>query len=109
MAIAQKEFSSRALKFFVEQEGKEVAHAYLYLLKNDEHVRPCGLMEDVLVDESLRGQGIGTELIKALIEAAREQGCRKLIATSRHTRPKVHALYERLGFNYWGKEFRMDL
>jgi hypothetical protein len=36
-------------------------------------------------------------------------GCYMLIATSRHSRPKVHDLYRRLGFEDHGIEFRMDL
>jgi len=32
----------------------------------------------------------------------------ELIATSRHARQRVHALYARLGFTDHGKEFRMD-
>jgi GNAT superfamily N-acetyltransferase len=65
-------------------------------------------MEDVFVDESLRGQGIGTELVNLLIAEAKNRGCYKLIATSRHERPKVHDLYAKLGFHNRGVEFRMD-
>jgi len=35
-------------------------------------------------------------------------GCYKLIATSRTSRPKVHELYQRLGFENHGVEFRMN-
>jgi hypothetical protein len=44
-----------------------------------------------------------------VIAAPREAGCSKLVATSRASRPKVHALYERLGFEKYGVEFRMNL
>jgi GNAT superfamily N-acetyltransferase len=108
MDIQQKEIQSQAVKFFVEQDGKEVGRAFLYLIKNDLHPEPYGLMEDVFIDESLRGQGLGTELVKALIVKAKELGCYKLIATSRHERAKVHELYERLGFRNHGLEFRID-
>ena len=69
---------------------------------------PFGLMEGVFIEESQRGQGIGSQLVERLIERAKEEGCYKLIATSRHERPKVHALYEGLGFRGHGLEFRMD-
>ena len=42
------------------------------------------------------------------MSAAREAGCYKLIATSRTSRPKVHELYQRLGFESHGVEFRMN-
>lgn len=96
------------IKFGIEDDGKEVARAYLYIMHNSLHQKPFGLMEDVYVDESLRGQGIGTKLVERVIEAAQEEGCYKLIATSRHSREKVHELYERLGFKEQGLEFRID-
>jgi GNAT superfamily N-acetyltransferase len=60
------------------------------------------------VAESERS-GLGTALVNEAIAAAREAGCYKLVATSRASRPKVHALYARLGFASYGLEFRMNL
>lgn len=107
MQIQQKKIQAGGIKFFIEQDGREVARAYLYILFN-EHDRPFGFMEDVFVDESLRGQGIGTELVNKIIAAAEENNCYKIVATSRYERPKVHELYLRLGFKDWGKEFRLN-
>lgn len=76
---------------------------------NDLHREPFGLLEDVFVDESARGRGIGTELVRRVVAAANDAGCYKLLATSRTSRPKVHALYERLGFRNHGIEFRLDI
>ena len=76
-------------------------------MTNDLHDAPFGLLEDVFVDESERGSGLGSALVKEVMSAANELGCYKLIATSRTSRPKVHELYERLGFEKHGVEFRM--
>lgn len=105
------EFAAKGLRFSVHKEGKEVAHAYLYLLSNDLHNTPFGLLEDVHVDDSHRGTGIGRELLSAVTARAREERCYKLIATSRDdgTRQSVHEWYIRLGFRDYGTEFRMDL
>jgi len=65
-------------------------------------------MEDVFVEEVLRGQGVGSELVKKVIEEAKQRDCYKLICTSRYEKPKVHELYINLGFKDHGKEFRMD-
>lgn len=97
------------VKFSVEIDGKDIGKAYLYILRNDLHPKPFGLLEDVFVDENLRGRGIGTQLIKRVIKEARNNKCYKLIATSRYSRPDIHKLYERLGFKNYGIEFRMDL
>jgi len=78
-------------------------------MHNDLHNQPFGLMEDVYVDEAYRGQGVGSKLVKQVIELAKEANCYKLIATSRFSRPKVHELYQQLGFTQHGVEFRIDL
>ena len=93
---------------FITRDGKEAARAHLFLMWNRLHDAPFGLLEDVYVDETLRGQKLGTETVNAVIAEAKARGCYKLIATSRYTRPRVHELYARLGFRDHGKEFRMD-
>jgi len=108
MDIQQKDITASGIKFFIEQDGRVVARAHLYIMHNDLHSEPFGLLEDVFVDESLRGGGMGTELTKKVIAVAKERGCYKLVATSRYEREKVHALYERLGFKDYGKELRID-
>lgn len=107
MEIKQKEIGSSGIKFFFEKDGKEIARAYLFMMHNDLHKRPFGLLEDVFVEEEYRGQGIGTQLVKAVLDTAKNR-CYKLICTSRHSRPKVHDLYQRIGFRNHGLEFRMD-
>lgn len=89
-------------------KGKIVGRAFLYVLSNRLHAEPFGFMEDVFVDESCRGQGIGEALVKRVIAEAKKRGCYKLVATSRYERPKVHDLYLKLGFKDQGKEFRID-
>ncbi len=108
MDIQKRTVSASGVKLFVMSEGKEVARAYLYLMRNDLHDAPFGFMEDVFVDESLRGQGVGSRIVHELIAEAKRLGCYKLIATSRHERPAVHDLYRRLGFYDRGTEFRID-
>ena|SRR3989344_4034229 len=103
----QKE--SRAIKISVMEDGKVIGRAFLYLIFNNLHKEPYGLMEDVFVDEKYRGKGIGTKIVEALIAEAKKQGCYKLIGTSRFSNERAHGLYERLGFTKHGFEFRMDL
>ncbi len=100
---------AEGIRFSLTDGAKEVGRAYLYVMRNDLHLAPFGLLEDVYVDESQRGSGLGTKLVEEVVAAAREAGCYKLIATSRTSRPKVHELYRRLGFEDRGIEFRMDL
>lgn len=109
MKIQREHRPARGIRFSISGANGEVARAYLYVMTNDLHAEPFGLLEDVYVDESQRGSGLGTALVREVIAAAREAGCYKLIATSRASRQRVHELYERLGFASYGLEFRLSL
>lgn len=108
MELKSVEIQSKGIRFAIEENGQEVGRAYLYLIKNDLHEVPYGLLDDLFVAEAHRSQGIGRQLIEKIIASAREHQCSKLIATSRYSREEVHAWYLRLGFKDWGREFRMD-
>lgn len=106
----QKEIirNSYAVKITAQENGQEVGRAWLYILYNDLHKEPYGLLEDVFVDESQRGNGLGTELVEKAVNEAKKIGCYKVICTSRFGREKLHVWYEKLGFKKHGVEFRMD-
>ncbi len=62
---------------------------------------PTGLkawIEDVVVDESARGHGIGRELNIAALERARERGAKNVALTSRPSREAANRLYRSIGF-----------
>jgi ribosomal protein S18 acetylase RimI-like enzyme len=62
---------------------------------------PTGLrawIEDVVVDETARGQGVGAALTEEAVRRARTVGARTVDLTSRPTRQAANRLYERLGF-----------
>ena len=55
-------------------------------------------IEDVVVDESASGQGIGGMLTRAMIDRAQELGCTTVDLTSRPSREAANRLYAREGF-----------
>jgi ribosomal protein S18 acetylase RimI-like enzyme len=55
-------------------------------------------IEDVIVDDEVRGQGIGEALNRAAIARAAERGADKVDLTSRPEREAANRLYRRLGF-----------
>lgn len=62
---------------------------------------PSGMrawIEDVVVDGSARGHGVGEALNRAALEAARQRGARTVDLTSRPSREAANRLYQRLGF-----------
>lgn len=55
-------------------------------------------IEDVVVDEDSRGQGIGERLVQAAIERAKTAGAITVDLTSRPSREAANRLYRRCGF-----------
>lgn len=98
-----------AIKITAEENGKEVGRIFVYVLFNDLHDEPFGLLEDLYVEESYRGKGHGAKLLTDAIAIAKEKGCYKLLCTSRHKRMHLHEWYQKFGFKNYGIEFRMDL
>ncbi len=65
---------------------------------------PSGIhahIEDVIVDESLRGQGIGEALVKYLLQTAREMGLKGVSLTCNPRRTAANRLYQKMGFKKW--------
>lgn len=62
---------------------------------------PTGLrasIEDVVVDEAARGNGVGEALTEKALSLAHAAGARTVDLTSRPSRAAANRLYERLGF-----------
>lgn len=55
-------------------------------------------IEDVVVDESARGQGVGRSLNERALEIAGEAGAKTVDLTSRPSREAANRLYQRIGF-----------
>ena len=56
------------------------------------------IIEDVIVDTSARGQGIGEALMQRAIEIAKEKGAGNISLTSNPLRESANRLYLRVGF-----------
>jgi ribosomal protein S18 acetylase RimI-like enzyme len=98
--------SADALKQIVSWDGN-----YLLIARDGDRVVgmltlvtfpiPTGLrawIEDVVVDEAARGQGVGAALTQEAVRRSRAVGARTVDLTSRPTRQAANRLYERLGF-----------
>ena len=62
---------------------------------------PTGLrawIEDVIVDDAARGQGLGEALTRRALDVARETGATTVDLTSRPSREAANRLYQRVGF-----------
>lgn len=55
-------------------------------------------IEDVIVDEAYRGQGLGKQLVEHAIQYVKTQSIPLLMLTSRATRTAANKLYRQAGF-----------
>lgn len=57
-----------------------------------------GMVDDVVVDRSQRGKGIGRKLMEKLLEEGKNMGLNEILLFSGHHRTPAIALYKSLGF-----------
>lgn len=57
------------------------------------------IIEDVIVDGSARGQGVGEALVWQALEEARSRGAPAVTLTSNPKREAANRLYQRMGFS----------
>ncbi|PJI40132.1 GNAT family N-acetyltransferase [Ferrovibrio sp.] len=67
-------------------------------------------IEAVRIESSLRGKGLGSDLIRHAIARAKQKGCKMVQLTSDNSRQGAHRLYERLGFkaSHVGMKLALD-
>lgn len=105
----RKEQKQNAIRLSVVENGAEIGYLYVYLIRNDSHKEPYGLLEDLFVKEGHRKKGVGSALVQEALAEAKRLGCYKVIGTSRMSRENVHRLYEKMGLKKYGFEFRIDM
>lgn len=73
------------------------------MLTLSHYLAPTGLkmwIEDVVVDETMRGRSLGRMLVEKAIGLARTLGAGTLMLTSRPSREAANALYRSCGFAF---------
>jgi len=91
-----------------EVGGRIVGSADLVIVPNLSHRGlPWAVMENVIVDESMRRTGIAGAMVKHLVAVAKESGCYKVGLSSSKERPAAHRMYEALGFKQYGLGYRI--
>ncbi len=92
--------TSRSSVLFVardpDREGAIVGSLTLALFRIPTGMRAW--IEDVVVDQSARGRGVGEALNRSALERARAAGAKTVDLTSRPSRGDANRLYRRLGF-----------
>jgi len=81
-----------------ELDGRVVGCLATSIMRVLHRPRPVGRISMMVVEEGLRSQGIGAELVRAGEAWLKSQGCGLVEVTSNLKRKDAHRFYERLGF-----------
>jgi len=83
-----------------DKTGPIVGAAFLVVYRVLTGIR--ARLEDVVVDESARGLGIGDALTREALRIAQESGADGVALTSNPRRVAANQLYQKIGFKRWG-------
>ncbi len=70
---------------------------------------PLAHVDELVVDDASRGQGIGSELLDYVVDMTRKSGCGRIELDSAFHRTDAHTFYERKGFEKRAFLFTMEL
>lgn len=94
--LAEIVASPDSVLFLAEVDGEVVGSLTLAFYRIPTALKAW--IEDVVVDDSARGRGVGEALNLAAIDEARRRGAKHVSLTSRSSREAANRLYRRLGF-----------
>ena len=80
-----------------EVDGKPAGYAGLWRVAGEGHIN------NVAVDPGYRKRGIGTEIIKKLMDDARKEGIKEFTLEVRPSNEAAIALYRKFGFDSEGR------
>jgi N-acetylglutamate synthase-like GNAT family acetyltransferase len=88
-----------------ELDGAVVGLATVYIRHLITLDAPLARLASMVVDETVRSQGVGEQLVRAAEAIARAAGCDRMEVTSNAKRTRAHAFYFRLGYEERPKRF----
>ena len=95
-ALREMVASEASTVFLARVDGRIVGSLTLAMFRIPTGVRAW--IEDVVVDDSARGHGVGEALNRAALDFARDHGAITVDLTSRPSREAANRLYQRMGF-----------
>ncbi len=95
--------------YVAEEEGAVVGTFALLVMDNLGHGgAPEGVVENVVVEASRRGQGIGAAMMRFAMDRCADAGCYKMVLSSNLKREAAHRFYDRLDFQRHGISFSVE-
>jgi len=88
----------------LEADDKIVATTYLNIIPNlSRSIAPYAVVENVVVEEPLRGTGVGKQIMAATLQIAWDAGCYKAMLMTGSKRPSTLGFYRACGFDQEAK------
>ena len=84
------------LGLLAERDGVAVGLVHYLVHETTWALAPTCYLEDLFVDETVRGGGVGRALIDAVVEEARKAGCRAVYWHTNHDNARARALYDQM-------------
>jgi GNAT superfamily N-acetyltransferase len=106
--IARLTQDPNARALVAEDDGTVVGLASVHLRFMINHATPLAQLTLLVVDESVRGRGVGRALVDVVEAWAKQRGCKRIVVTTALDRKGAHAFYERLEFRHTGRRYLKD-
>ena len=90
-------------------DGALVGITHVVLHPNTWNTTKCCYLEDLYVNESVRGHGVGWALIEHVYEFARQQNCNRVYWTTQEDNTAARRLYDTLASKTDMIQYRKDL
>lgn len=102
MEIQRREISGVGVKIYATDAIQDMPQTTLYVLRNQLHEEPFGLVVDWDLDQTHEQQGQESSLVEKVVKEAQQRDCYKLVVVSRDSD------FERYGFSNHGKVFKLN-
>lgn len=90
------ELNEKTRRYYVVQNSSNEIVAYAGLMC----IPPVADVQTIAVVSEYEGKGLGTVLLRTLMDQAREQGAHEMLLEVREDNPRAQALYVRHGFEH---------
>jgi GNAT superfamily N-acetyltransferase len=88
-----------AVRFLIAKDDRQAIGFINFSVRRTAlHPGPSGLIDELVVAESHRGQGVGRLLVEACITECRKLGCSELEVSTEKSNNAARSFYKRCGF-----------
>ena len=97
--------SNYTYNLIMEDKGRLIAHVTMRVIPEFWLKAEIGFIDDVIVDEPYRGQGLGQKLMEAMEKLAKKKKVKTMGLYTEDYRPQAIKLYESHGYERFNKIF----